>query len=250
MVPSCSVRPRRLWRGSLMTVKWRATMSRGSPLVRVSEIKIPEGPSGKLRSPMYMTTLFVGVLKTPSSGASDSWSPSMTSAIFLRDWPVHGGVNWASVRVIRKTASENSRTEGKRRHGLTPVACNAVSSRSEDSRLNALMDAIRQPIGRGRTKKDGSSRRKVFSRGRSPTPLLIRSSTSRRISPVIRINVMWFTDRKGFGVMRMESGQDVFVHYSALQGEGFKSLKEGENVEFEVVEGAKGPQASNVVKVV
>jgi len=48
----------------------------------------------------------------------------------------------------------------------------------------------------------------------------------------------------------MESGQDVFVHYSALQGEGFKSLKEGENVEFEVVEGAKGPQASNVVKVV
>jgi len=47
----------------------------------------------------------------------------------------------------------------------------------------------------------------------------------------------------------MESGQDVFVHYSALQGEGFKSLKEGENVEFEVVEGAKGPQASNVVKV-
>jgi CspA family cold shock protein len=48
----------------------------------------------------------------------------------------------------------------------------------------------------------------------------------------------------------MESGQDVFVHYSALQGEGFKSLKEGESVEFEVVEGAKGPQASNVVKVV
>src|SRR5947199_855111 len=172
-----------------MTVQSRATMSRGSPLVRVSEIKIPEGPSGKLRSPMYMTTLFVGVLKTPSSSASDSWSRSMTSAIFLRDWPVQGWANWASVRVIRKTASENSRTEGRRRHGLTPVACNAVSSRSEDSRLNALMDAIRQPIGRVRTKKDGSSRRKVFSRGRSPTPLLIRSSTSRRISRVIRINV-------------------------------------------------------------
>ncbi|OLD41227.1 MAG: cold-shock protein [Nitrospirae bacterium 13_1_40CM_2_62_10] len=48
----------------------------------------------------------------------------------------------------------------------------------------------------------------------------------------------------------MDSGQDVFVHYSALQGEGFKSLKEGENVEFDVVDGAKGPQASNVVKVV
>ncbi|MEK7237163.1 MAG: cold shock domain-containing protein, partial [Nitrospirota bacterium] len=45
-----------------------------------------------------------------------------------------------------------------------------------------------------------------------------------------------------------ESGDDVFVHYSALQGEGFKTLKEGENVEFDVVQGAKGPQASNVLK--
>jgi CspA family cold shock protein len=60
--------------------------------------------------------------------------------------------------------------------------------------------------------------------------------------------VKWFNDRKGFGFIRLESGDDVFVHYSALQGEGFKSLKEGENVEFEVVQGAKGPQASNVLK--
>ncbi len=61
--------------------------------------------------------------------------------------------------------------------------------------------------------------------------------------------VKWFNDRKGFGFIRMESGQDVFVHYSALQGDGFKTLKEGENVEFDIVDGAKGPQASNVVKV-
>jgi CspA family cold shock protein len=60
--------------------------------------------------------------------------------------------------------------------------------------------------------------------------------------------VKWFNDRKGFGFIRLESGDDVFVHYSALQGEGFKTLKEGENVEFEVVQGAKGPQASNVLK--
>lgn len=60
--------------------------------------------------------------------------------------------------------------------------------------------------------------------------------------------VKWFNDAKGFGFLRMEDGTEVFVHYSAITDKGFKSLKEGETVRFDVVEGPKGPQAANVVK--
>ncbi len=61
--------------------------------------------------------------------------------------------------------------------------------------------------------------------------------------------VKWFNDQKGYGFITPEEGDDVFVHHSSIQGEGFKSLSEGDAVEFEITEGAKGLQASGVTKV-
>ena len=63
-----------------------------------------------------------------------------------------------------------------------------------------------------------------------------------------RGTVKWFNNQKGFGFISDEQGNDVFVHYSGIQSNGFKSLEEGQEVEFEVIEGQKGPQAVNVVK--
>jgi CspA family cold shock protein len=61
--------------------------------------------------------------------------------------------------------------------------------------------------------------------------------------------VKWFSKEKGYGFIEREDGEDVFVHYSAIQQEGFKTLAEGEEVEFEIVEGSRGPQAANVTKI-
>lgn len=61
--------------------------------------------------------------------------------------------------------------------------------------------------------------------------------------------VKWFNDTKGFGFIGQEGGEDVFVHYSAVEGDGFRSLTEGDRVEFDVQQGPKGLQASNVRKI-
>ncbi|EZP78183.1 cold-shock DNA-binding domain-containing protein [Parageobacillus genomosp. 1] len=60
--------------------------------------------------------------------------------------------------------------------------------------------------------------------------------------------VKWFDNAKGYGFIEAEDGSDVFVHFTAIQGEGFKTLEEGEEVSFEIVQGDRGPQAANVVK--
>ncbi len=60
--------------------------------------------------------------------------------------------------------------------------------------------------------------------------------------------VKWFNPQKGYGFIEVEEGKDVFVHYSEIKEEGFKTLEEGQEVEFEIVEGNRGPQAANVTK--
>ena len=82
-----------------------------------------------------------------------------------------------------------------------------------------------------------------------------RESTTRQLgvqkqmSDKMTGTVKWFNDAKGFGFIRQEDGPDIFVHFTSIQADGFRSLMENDVVEFEVTEGPKGPQAANVTKV-
>ena len=72
-------------------------------------------------------------------------------------------------------------------------------------------------------------------------------SVCRRLIGMAAGKVKWFNDSKGYGFIESDDGEDCFVHFSAIQGDGFKTLREGQEVEFEKTSGQKGPQASNVV---
>ena len=61
--------------------------------------------------------------------------------------------------------------------------------------------------------------------------------------------IKWFNEKKGYGFIQQDNGQDIFVHYSSIEGDGFKTLSEGQRVKFEIEEGAKGPKAINVTKI-
>jgi CspA family cold shock protein len=73
---------------------------------------------------------------------------------------------------------------------------------------------------------------------------IVRQASTMRITGKVK----WFNNAKGYGFIEREGGNDVFVHFSAIQGSGFRTLEEGQAVEFEIVDGPKGPQAGNVTK--
>jgi CspA family cold shock protein len=106
-------------------------------------------------------------------------------------------------------------------------------------------DAKKASGGTGRERRSaprGGSDRSGSDRG---APAMRSAPTGPRVQGTVK----WFNDAKGFGFIQREGGEDVFVHFASISGDGFRTLTEGDRVEFDVVEGPKGHQAANVVKI-
>jgi CspA family cold shock protein len=82
-----------------------------------------------------------------------------------------------------------------------------------------------------------------------PVPSCIIQVERGELKEMVKGKVKWFSNQKGYGFITPENGKDVFVHHTAIQGEGYKSLEEGQEVEFEIKQGPKGEQAANVEKI-
>jgi CspA family cold shock protein len=128
-----------------------------------------------------------------------------------------------------------------------------VSKLDNAQKAPVLFAALAHQARRGIS---GPRRRALGNRpvGKSATGAHPIVSVTRRASKAgksmqrITGRVKWFNNQKGYGFIEREAGSDVFVHYSAIQGSGYRTLEEGEPVEFEIVDGPKGPQAGNVIK--
>jgi len=143
-------------------------------------------------------------------------------------------------RGIKRPGTENDDSGGEKSPPV--VICFHPGFPALVKTLKARLNSERSTIAYASTVSQRVERASSFNR-LSPGP-------SGKDSPMARITgtVKWFNDAKGYGFLSREGGPDVFIHYSAIRGTGFKSLAEGDQVEFEIVEGQKGLQASDVVK--
>src|SRR5437899_5545515 len=158
---------------------------------------------------------------------------------------------WATARVVSFLGlSHWSRPDGSDRRRRRPfgIRVEEVPSPDHESRTVSGHEAetlLREPWRSTATEGQGSGTPQGEVRTTSRTTLSQEYSKMARITGIVK----WFNDAKGFGFITPENGEkDCFVHHTAIQAQGFKSLAEGERVEFEVVQGAKGPAAQNVVK--